>query len=84
MLSWKILEEVDTSSTQVVQGLYVRIVVELREASESFADNAFSEEISVVYDLDRDVTSAAFGASFADSQRTINRCKRSRSLPTER
>ena len=67
MLSWKILEEVDTSSTQVVQGLYVRIVVELREASESFADNAFSEEISVVYDLDRDVTSAAFGAFTADS-----------------
>jgi hypothetical protein len=43
------------ASVQVVQGVYVRLVLELREATQTFADNAFQETIAVVYTLDRDV-----------------------------
>jgi hypothetical protein len=43
------------ASVQVVQGYFVRLILELREASETFAEMAFTADIAIVYTLDADV-----------------------------
>lgn len=50
---------IEAASVQPAQGKVVRLVLEMREASKSFATSSFTDVVTVIYALDQEVPSQA-------------------------